>query len=305
MRTSAPRRASSSAIARPMPRPPPVIRASLPAKSLSLTDCHPEPAKDPHLRAYDETRILRSFLPQDDNVSLLQGGFDAQVHIAFERLRNGAAVLGCLGRLLERGLVGVRHAATNLERARDHLEAATDPVERYGGGYVERLGWRAGLSEPIRERHRVAARVRGSQQLLGAGLALRVRLRAARPADLELLEGATGCRAHVAFAGGKVAAPGHVGLAKCCHGGCSLRSGIAFAPDLTGCYADGPRGSGRSHDRATASADGFRRADRPPTGRGLPGAHRSRGSRRSALAQHYRNQSRRDGDRRRARSRTG
>src|SRR5437588_2298089 len=218
MRTSAPRRASSSAMARPMPRPPPVIRARLPAKSRSLIECHPEPAKDPHLRAYDETRILRSFLPQDDKLSLLQGGFDAQVHIAFERLRNGAAVLGRLSRLLERGLVGVRHAATDLERARDHLEATTDPIERYGGGDVERLGRRAGLSKPIRQGHRVAARVRGSQQLLGTGLALRVRLRAARPADLELLEGAAGCRAHVAFPGQKDAAPGHVGLSNCCHG---------------------------------------------------------------------------------------
>src|SRR5438874_12565122 len=75
MRTSAPRRASSSAIARPMPRPPPVIRASLPAKSRSLTDCHPSPlvasagVADPS-QAQDDTLekvpvILREVRPKD------------------------------------------------------------------------------------------------------------------------------------------------------------------------------------------------------------------------------------------------
>ncbi len=65
--------------------------------------------------------------------SALQGCLDAELDVAFERLRDRTPVLGALGGLSK--AVGVKPGDTpaNRERARLDCEARLDPIERHGG----------------------------------------------------------------------------------------------------------------------------------------------------------------------------
>src|SRR6478609_3703941 len=100
---------------------------------------------------------------------LLERGGERDLGDRGERLRERAARLRALRRLLEAGGVQAGHLARNRELDLRDPEAALDLGDGHVGLGGQRLRRGSRLGQAHREGHREAARVSGSEQLLGVG----------------------------------------------------------------------------------------------------------------------------------------
>src|SRR5689334_21726797 len=170
----------------------------------------------------------------------------ADLDVAAQGVRGRAAALTVAGQALELGLVDAGDAAAHRQVDAGYREPAVDGAERAGGVDVDPLRRVTRLRQRIREGHRVAGRVRGRDQLLGA----RVGIRSFGPRlpGQGLLRERAARDAHRPLAARQVALP---------HGACSRFGHVdllpyAFPHDTRG----RPRGSVAACRRCTCGCRG-------------------------------------------------